>query len=82
MKLENEINVLKWTLPESKEKEKIIEKLECVDTITRLFNKKYGRALFHVEKIMGIPWLFFSDNQLILLTEEQANNINKVYEGD
>ena len=82
MKLDNEIKALKWSLQESKEKDTIIEKLEAINTIVSFFDKNYGRAFFHIEKICNIPWLFFGNEKLILLTDKQANDINKIYEGE
>ncbi len=82
MKLDNEIKALKWTLPESKEKNDIIETLESINTITSLFDKNYGRAFFHIEKICNIPWLYFGNEKLLLLTDKQAKDITKIYEGE
>lgn len=57
---------------------KLIEKLEYIKTLTDLFDKEVSRAYFHVKRIHNIPWLFFRDKELMLLTEKQAENINKI----
>ena len=80
-KIIDELNSLQDCVdhPIGKEKiDEIIGSLKYIEPIIELFDSKFGKASFYIEKINNIPWLFFGEHQLLMLTEKQAKNINKV----